>query len=59
MLRPTYWVGSSKEDLRAFPDDVQDVMGYALELAQCGTKHPDAKSLKGFGGASVAAPCSD
>lgn len=53
MLRPTYWVGSSKDDLRAFPDDVQDVMGYALELAQRGTKHPDAKPLKGFGGASV------
>ncbi|MGI8856335.1 MAG: type II toxin-antitoxin system RelE/ParE family toxin [Thermomicrobiales bacterium] len=52
-LRPIHWVGSSKDDLRAFPDDVQDVMGYALELAQRGTKHPDAKPLKGFGGASV------
>jgi phage-related protein len=53
MMRPTYWVGSSKDDLRAFPGDVQDVMGYALELAQRGVKHPDAKPLKGFGGASV------
>ncbi|HEY8292193.1 MAG TPA: type II toxin-antitoxin system RelE/ParE family toxin, partial [Thermomicrobiales bacterium] len=52
-LRPIYWVGPSKDDLRAFPEEVQDVMGYALELAQRGTKHPDAKPLKGFGGASV------
>lgn len=28
-------------------------MGYALYLAQEGDKHPDAKPLKGFGGASV------
>lgn len=52
-LRPIFWVGSSKDDLKAFPEDVQDVMGYALELAQKGTKHLDAKPLRGFGGASV------
>ncbi len=28
-------------------------MGYALYLAQVGRKHPDAKPLKGFGGAGV------
>jgi len=28
-------------------------MGYALFLAQMGRKHPDAKPLRGFGGASV------
>jgi phage-related protein len=28
-------------------------MGYALLLAQQGKKHPNAKPLKGFGGASV------
>lgn len=52
-LRPIHWVGSSKDDLRSFPDDVQDVMGYALEIAQRGAKHPHAKPLRGFGGASV------
>ena len=51
--RPLYWVGSSLEDLRAFPDTVIDVMGYALHLAQQGGKHPDAKPLKGFPGGSV------
>ena len=35
------------------PEDVQDVFGYALHLAQSGQKHPDAKPLKGFGGAGV------
>jgi phage-related protein len=28
-------------------------MGYALYLAQIGSKHPDAKPLRGFGGAGV------
>ncbi|MCK5480820.1 MAG: type II toxin-antitoxin system RelE/ParE family toxin [Gammaproteobacteria bacterium] len=51
--RSLYWVGSSLEDLRAFPDAVIDVMGYALHLAQEGGKHPDAKSMKGFPGGSV------
>jgi phage-related protein len=32
---------------------VQDVVGYALYLAQEGGKHPDAKPLRGFGGAGV------
>jgi phage-related protein len=52
-LKPLQWVGSSQDDLRAFPKDVRFVMGYALFLAQSGEKHPHAKPLKGFGGASV------
>jgi len=51
--KPIEWVGSSLEDLREFPDEVKGMMGYALSLAQAGRKHPDAKPLKGFGGASV------
>jgi phage-related protein len=35
------------------PDAVQQVMGYALHLAQCGLKHEQAKPLKGFGPAGV------
>jgi phage-related protein len=52
-LKPLHWVGSSKKDLLAMPDDVVDVFGFALHLAQSGKKHGDAKPLKGFGGASV------
>ena len=37
----------------ALPEDVQDVFGYALHLAQEGKKHEQAKPLKGFGGAGV------
>ena len=35
------------------PATVQDTFGFALHLAQAGQKHPDAKALKGFGGAGV------
>src|SRR5215813_7451199 len=51
--KPLFWMGSSKVDLKVFPDEVQDVMGYALDFAQQGQKHPDAKPLKGFGGTGV------
>jgi phage-related protein len=52
-LKPVIWIGSSRKDLRAFPDPVQDHMGYALYVAQRGGKHRDAKTLTGFGGAGV------
>ncbi len=52
-LKPLVWVGSSKEDLKRFPEEVRLVMGYALYLAQVGGKHPDAKPLRGFSGAGV------
>jgi phage-related protein len=52
-LKPVEWVGSSLEDLKDFPQEVQQVVGYALYLAQCGEKHPSAKPLKGFKGAGV------
>jgi phage-related protein len=32
-LRPLEWIGSSKKDLQALPDEVIDVFGYALHLA--------------------------
>ena len=48
-----FWVGSSKRDLLTFPDDVKDVFGYALHLAQYGEKHICAKPLKGFRGAKT------
>jgi phage-related protein len=53
LLKPLYWTGSAKKDLLAMPAAVVDVFGYALFLAQAGSKHPQAKPLRGFGGASV------
>ncbi len=51
--KPVRWVGSSKEDLRAFPEEVRRRTGAALWEAQLGLKAPYAKPLKGFTGASV------
>ena len=51
--KPLLWVGSAKKDLQAMPDDVQDTFGYALHLAQTGSKHAQAKPLNGFGSAGV------
>jgi phage-related protein len=47
--KPLHWVGSVKKDYLAFPIEVQSEMGYALGLAQLGTKHPNAKPWKGEG----------
>ena len=52
-MRPLIWVGTTLKDLKDFPDEVKRVMGYAIHLAQTGEKHPDAKPMKGFGGAGV------
>ena len=51
--KPVRWVGSSKDDLSAFPSDVKTRVGGALWDAQIGLKSPAAKPLKGFGDAGV------
>ncbi|HKX08292.1 MAG TPA: type II toxin-antitoxin system RelE/ParE family toxin [Stellaceae bacterium] len=51
--KPVRWIGSSKEDLSRFPEDVRRRVGGALWDAQIGSKAPYAKPLKGFGDASV------
>ena len=52
-LKPVDWIGSSRDDLREFPESVRRVMGVAIHDAQEGGEHPGAKALKGFGGRSV------
>jgi len=47
--KPLFWVGSSKDDLRDFPEAVKDEIGSALSVAQFGGKHPKAKPWKGEG----------
>jgi phage-related protein len=47
------FIGSSREDLKEFPDEVKQDIGYALFEAQKGQKSESAKPLKGFGGAGV------
>lgn len=52
-IKPVVWIGSTRSDLSAFPEEVKDAIGYALYVAQQGGKHRDAKPLQGFGGAGV------
>ena len=51
--KPVRWVGRSKADVSAFPEDVKSRVGGALWDAQLGGKTPYAKPLKGFAGAGV------
>jgi phage-related protein len=51
--KPVRWVGSSREDLRSFPEEVRRQVGGALWDAQMGVKAPFVKPLKGFRGAGV------
>ena len=48
LLKPVVWLGDSLRELKTFPAGVQDEMGYAIYLAQCGQKHVIAKPLKGL-----------
>lgn len=48
--RKVGWMGSSKEDLKAMPDEVQDHVGFVLRKAQDGEAHPSMKQLKGMSG---------
>lgn len=52
-VKPLIWIGSSREELKNFPETVKDVAGFALYKTQMGGKHPAAKPLKGFHGAGV------
>lgn len=52
-IKPLYWVASSKKDLCAMPEEVQDIFGFAIHLAQIGRMHPQAKPLKSFGSAGI------
>ncbi|MCC8987246.1 MAG: type II toxin-antitoxin system RelE/ParE family toxin [Candidatus Contendobacter sp.] len=51
--KPLFWIGRRRDDLKECPDEVMREIGYALDFSQRGGKHPNAKPLKGFGGASV------
>ena len=47
------WVGSSKEELSGFPEEVRRRVGGALWEAQIGRKAPYAKPPKRFGDSGV------
>ena len=51
--KPVRRIGSSRDDLRAFPEPVRLRIGGGLWEAQLGRKAPWTKPLRGFGGAGV------
>ena len=52
-MKRLIWIGSSREDLKKFPNEVQDEMGHGLYLAQTGDRHVHAKTLSGLGSAKI------
>jgi phage-related protein len=52
-IKDVVWIGSSRKDLRTFPEEVRAEIGHALYTAQQGETEPAAKPLKGFGGTRV------
>lgn len=53
LMKRLFWIGSSREDLKKFPDEVQDEMGHGLYLVQMGDRHNHAKTLSGLGNAKI------
>ena len=51
--KPLKWIASAKRDLDEMPEEVKDLFGHAIDVAQTGAKHQDAKVLTGFGSAGV------
>lgn len=48
-LRKIAWVGTTKNDLSAFPESVKREIGFTLHLVQEGKKPKNVKPLKGLG----------
>ena len=53
LIKKLSFVGSSRKDIKEFPDEVKQDIGYALFEAQRGKRSLNSKPLKGFGGAGV------
>lgn len=47
--KPLIWLGSSLEDLRAFPGEARRLAGYQLRRVQCGLMPSDWKPMKTIG----------
>jgi len=51
--RELVWVGPTRKDIRALPQPVRRAFGLSLYAVQLGETPPDAKPLRGFGGAGI------
>lgn len=52
-MKPTYWIGSSKDDISEFPLEVKKEIGFALFSAQNGETPLNSVPLTGFRGSKV------
>ena len=52
-VKPCRFVGSSRKDISAMPNEVKSSIGAAIFQAQIGDEAPHVKALKGFGGRGV------
>jgi phage-related protein len=50
-MKPVIWMGSSKEDLKAFPEEARREVGYQLEHVQEGVDPDDWKPMPTAGAA--------
>ncbi len=47
LLKSVEWVGTAKDDVSAFPDEVKSELGQSLFAAQLGNLADNAKPMKG------------
>jgi phage-related protein len=48
-VKPVFWMGGSREDVRRFPETAQDSLGFELYRVQCGFDPKDWKPMTGIG----------
>jgi phage-related protein len=48
-VKPVIWMGGSREDVRRFPETVQDSVGFELYRVQCGLEPKDWKPMTDIG----------
>jgi phage-related protein len=53
MKKPTHWIGSSRKNVKEFPKEVRQEIGFSLYAAECGDTLVNSVPLVGFGGAKV------
>ncbi len=49
VMKDVIWVGDSHARVRSFPKGARRTVGRALQAAQSGLKHKNAKPLRGVG----------
>ena len=49
ILRPVVWLGNSKRNVQAFPEEAKKLVGDELRLIQAGENPADTKPFRGVG----------